>query len=395
MSHPNQPDEVELAQAYFYGLLQNPQTLPPPGLDPQMAKTVRWLVATEQRTIQTAQPSLSAAQQRVWQRIVAQSQPVSTPKRGSVSLDGSTKPQRTDYIAANYGPVKNLGQSLRTWGRWAVVASMTATVVLILAIIALIVFSTRLGENQAAVTQPAASQATTTSIPVTVINKAAAAGVHNYKIVLQARTVSPDPKQIKATLPILEQRVKTAGFKLISSTLQNNQQIVLEIAGVTAEKQLLQLLTATGRVEVIALNGAQVGMGDIVQTTYCTTGSLAQTKTALCQENGGGRVDAAGQPFQTIISNDAVDQAKINQSNPDEVNNFINMLGKIWGKYSTTNPNTGIAVVMDGQVKLTGIQINNLPGNSQSDKSDLNSLTALLKYGLLPQELEVVSSIQQ
>ncbi len=390
MSHPNQPDEVELAQTYFYGLLQNPQTQPPPGLDPQTAETVRWLVATEQGLSRAAQPQISAAQQRVWQHIAAQAQPAHTAKKVAATSNGRVKSKRLDYFDPN-NSLKTSGQSVRAWGRWAVVTSMTATVVLIIGIIALVMVSTRLGESHAAATQPPASQATP-SLASATVTKSVAAGPGNYKIVLQARAASPDLKQIKATLLILEQRVKTAGVKLISSTLQYNQQIVLEVGGVPDEKQFVQLLTATGRVEFIVLNNEQVAVGDTVQTTYCISGSLVQTKTALCQSNGSGRLNAAGQPFQTLISNESVDLTKVSQSNPDEVNNLINMLGKIWGKYSIANPNLGIAVVLDGQVKLNGVQINSLLSNSQQDKTDLVSLTTLLKYGILPQELEVVSS---
>src|SRR5437763_987594 len=82
MSQSNRPDEVELAQAYFYSLIRNPLAPPPPGLDLPTAGLIRQLVLAEQRATRAAQPQLEPAQQRVWKRLLDQSETKTALRNG-------------------------------------------------------------------------------------------------------------------------------------------------------------------------------------------------------------------------------------------------------------------------------------------------------------------------
>ena len=283
-----------------------------------------------------------------------------------------------------------------------------------------------------------------------------------YQILLQARG-DVDSDRMQAAQQIIEKRVNGLGTNEPSITLQGNNRISVELPGVTNEDQVKSAIGSTGRLEFIDAGTTQLQEGDVVQTTYCTTGSMYQTQAGLCGSdvtssipatktttpgtttpsneqigpNGTpsatvaatpgataaaganpaasttpttttatGKLNANNQPFQTVITGDQLDPAKIDvgfeQSGAEKVDFGVKGdAATIFGNFTSQNIGHIMAIVLDGKV-LSAPSINGAISNqgeitspnwaTAAGHTQVQDLVLNLKYGSLPVQLDVINS---
>ncbi|MDB5078925.1 MAG: secD [Chloroflexi bacterium] len=299
-----------------------------------------------------------------------------------------------------------------------------------------------------------------------------------YQILLQTRSTNVSPERLQAARQIIEKRVNGLGTNEPSITIQGNNRISVELPGITDEAAVRKAIGSTGRLEFIDAGTAQLNTGDVVQTTYCTTGSLFQKAANLCGPGvtsstvasgatatpgtpsneavgpGGtpgataapgattaaattapgtpgataaagaagtpgaspgvtttatpapGKLNAANQPFQTVITGDQLDPAKIDVGFAD-AGGYKVLFGvkgdatNTFGQFTSANLGKQMAIVLDGQVissaTIQGVissqgEITSPNWQTAAGRADAQNIVLQLKYGSLPVELDVQAS---
>ena len=300
-----------------------------------------------------------------------------------------------------------------------------------------------------------------------------------YQILLQARDNNVTADRLQAARQIIEKRVNGLGTNEPSITIQGNNRISVELPGVTDEDAVKKAIGSTGRLEFIQVGTATINVGDSVQTTYCTTGSLYQKAANLCGVGvtsstvassttsttpgtpaneavgpagtpgattpgttpgttaaaaagattaaaGGasttpgataaisatataapGKLNSSNQPFQTVITGDQLDPAKIDIGFADTGGGYKVLFGvkadatNIFSQFTGSNLGQQMAIVLDGQV-ISNATINGVISNqgeitspnwqTAAGKADAQGLVLQLKYGSLPVQLDVQAS---
>lgn len=304
-----------------------------------------------------------------------------------------------------------------------------------------------------------------------------------YQILLQARDSGVTADRLQAARQIIEKRVNGLGTNEPSITIQGTNRISVELPGVTDETTVKNAIGSTGRLEFIQVGTATINVGDTVQTTYCTTGSLYQKAANLCGPGvtssntstssvtpgaavteaigpagsttpgatvaagttpgatataattpgaattaaaGGaattpgaspavsttatpdpGKLNASNQPFQTVITGEQLDPAKIDVGVADTGGGYKVLFGvkadaaNIFGQFTGSNLGQQMAIVLDGKVisnaTIQGVisnqgEITSPNWQTIAGRADAQNLVLQLKYGSLPVQLEVIAS---
>jgi preprotein translocase subunit SecD len=269
-----------------------------------------------------------------------------------------------------------------------------------------------------------------------------------YQLLLQARNSNVNAEQMATARNIIERRVNGLGTNEPNITVQGNNRISVELPGVTDENQIRSAVGSTGRLEFIDAGNEQLNDGDLVQTTYCTTGSLfdprqnicgtqnvtATATTAAAQAQAAttpgaatatpaastgvtnsatatstqtvGRPSANGQPFQTVISGEQLDPAKIDIGVNDIGGSKV-LFGvkgeavNTFGTFTSQKIGQNMAIVLDGRIissaRINGPisnqgEITSDRWNTPQGKREVALIVQNLKYGSLPVDFEVLSS---
>ena len=294
-----------------------------------------------------------------------------------------------------------------------------------------------------------------------------------YQILLQTRSNNVTPERLKAARQIIEKRVNGLGTNEPSITIQGDNRISVELPGVTDEAAVRKAIGSTGRLEFIDAGTAQLNTGDVVQTTYCTTGSVFQKAANLCGPGvtsstvatstgtitpgtpsneaigpagtpgattatgattaagvttaaagvagtpgaspgvtttvppAPGKLNASNQPFQTVITGDQLDPAKIDVGFADVGGGYKVLFGvkgdatNTFSQFTSANLGKQMAIVLDGQVisaaTIQGVistqgEITSPNWQTAAGKADAQGIVLQLKYGSLPVELDVQAS---
>jgi preprotein translocase subunit SecD len=308
-----------------------------------------------------------------------------------------------------------------------------------------------------------------------------------YQILLQARDNNVTADRLQAARQIIEKRVNGLGTNEPSITIQGNNRISVELPGVTDEDAVKKAIGSTGRLEFIQVGSDTINVGDTVQTTYCTTGSLYQKAANLCgpgvtsstvatsttsttpgtpsneaigpagTQGAGtpgattaagttpgatataastpgattaagagaagtpgataaisatatpapGKLNASNQPFQTVITGDQLDPAKIDIGFADTGGGYKVLFGvkadatNTFSQFTSANLGQQMAIVLDGQVisnaTIQGVisnqgEITSPNWQTAAGKADAQGLVLQLKYGSLPVQLDVQAS---
>lgn len=269
-----------------------------------------------------------------------------------------------------------------------------------------------------------------------------------YQILLQARSANVSAEQMEGARRIIEKRVNGLGTNEPNITIQGNNRISVELPGVTNEADVRNAIGSTGRLEFIDAGTENLTDGDLVQTSYCTTGSMFDPRQNICNVSASstatatvttpaanlapagtpgattvsptvsasaattttqqtGRLSATGKPFQTVITGDQLDPSKIDVG-ATEVGTGAKVLFGIKGEatntFSTfTSQNLGknMAIVLDGRVissaAIRGVisnqgEISSDRWNTAAGRAEVQNIVLQLRYGSLPVELEVLQS---
>ncbi len=231
-----------------------------------------------------------------------------------------------------------------------------------------------------------------------------------YQILLQARAGNVGKDRLEAARQVIEKRVNGIGTNEPNITIQGDNRISVELPGVTDEQQVKNAIGSTGRLEFIDAGSEQLQEGQLVQTTFCSSGTLYQPKPGLCgtgvtsstTATGGltpgaavspsnqqigpngtpsttvgaaatpgatvaastapttttaptGKLSTTGKPYQTIISGDQLDPTKIDigfaQSGAEKVNFGVKGdAANTFGTFTSQNIGHIMAIVLDGKV---------------------------------------------
>ncbi len=286
-----------------------------------------------------------------------------------------------------------------------------------------------------------------------------------YQILLQARSQNVTKERMEVARNIIEKRVNGLGTNEPNITIQGDNRISVELPGVTDEDQVKKAIGSTGRLEFIDAGTESLNTDDLVQTTYCINGSLFDKKAGQCgagvtssaaassaatnpnaQANAAGtpgatatagsaatpaatpvagaattpgastvatdtvktgKLSSTGQPYQTVITGDQLDPAKIDVGFSDvggAQKVLFGVKSDAAGTFSTfTSSNLGkqMAIVLDGRV-ISAARINGVISNqgeissdrwgTPAGKAEVQSIVLQLKYGSLPVELNVINS---
>lgn len=118
-----------------------------------------------------------------------------------------------------------------------------------------------------------------------------------YQLLLEAKDPNPSPEQMEGARQVIENRVNGSGANEPQVSLQGNRRINVELPGVNDANTVKNLVGSTGRLEFIDAGTTSLQVGQAVNTTYCTTGSLYNPKPNLC--GGQGSQTAATTPGAT------------------------------------------------------------------------------------------------
>lgn len=308
-----------------------------------------------------------------------------------------------------------------------------------------------------------------------------------YQILLQARDNNVTADRLQAARQIIEKRVNGLGTNEPSITIQGNNRISVELPGVTDEDAVKKAIGSTGRLEFIQVGSSTINVGDTVQTTYCTTGSLYQKAANLCGPGvtsstvatgttsttpgtpsneaigpagtpgattpgattaagttpgatataattpgatttagagaagtpgataaisatataAPGKLNSSNQPFQTVITGDQLDPAKIDIGFADTGGGYKVLFGvkadatNTFSQFTSSNLGQQMAIVLDGNVisnaTIQGVisnqgEITSPNWQTAAGKADAQGLVLQLKYGSLPVQLDVQAS---
>ncbi len=103
-----------------------------------------------------------------------------------------------------------------------------------------------------------------------------------YQLLLQARQSGVSKERLNVARNIIEKRVNSLGTNEPSITIQGDNRISVELPGVSDDEQVRKAIGSTGRLEFIDAGDTALNTDEVVQTTYCTTGSLVEKKPGLC-----------------------------------------------------------------------------------------------------------------
>ena len=250
-----------------------------------------------------------------------------------------------------------------------------------------------------------------------------------YQILLQSRDKNVSKDRMQAAKDVITKRVAGAGTNepVISLQGDDNRRISVELPGVTDEQKIRGLIGSTGRLEFIDAGQGGLTEGQVVLTSYCTTGSLYQPKPGLCGNTPTSATPAAtgaavtpgaatanptpapgGKVYQTIISGGDLDSTKVNQDldqNTGAAKVLFGVKGEVaptFQSFTGSHVGQAMAIVLDGKV-ISSATINQAIGavgeitNSRDwatakGKQEVANLVLQLKYGALPVELDVLSS---
>ncbi len=265
-----------------------------------------------------------------------------------------------------------------------------------------------------------------------------------YQILLQARDTGVSKERMEVARNIIEKRVNGLGTNEPTVTIQGDNRISVELPGVTDEEQVKKAIGSTGRLEFIEAGTQSLNDGDTVQTTYCTTGSLFDKRSGLCGVNAGtsqssaaaaatpavaattaaaaapgatpaasptvtntGKLNASGQPYQTVITGEQLDSSKISVGFSDVGGAQKVLFGvkseaaPLFGQFTGANIGKQMAIVLDGRV-ISAANINGVISNqgeisssrwsTPAGKAEVQGIVLQLKYGSLPVEMDVQSS---
>jgi preprotein translocase subunit SecD len=276
-----------------------------------------------------------------------------------------------------------------------------------------------------------------------------------YEITLQARQANVSKDQMNGARGIIEKRVSGLGTNEPVVRLVGDNRIGVELPGVTDEDQVKSVIGSTGRLEFIDAGSDDLQTGQLVKTTYCTTGSLYSSVPGTCGNvkpqivpnfiptittpatttaaaTTAAATNAAGTPvpttsasttptpsatetpdptakvYQTIITGNELDPAKIDKGfnstsgaaqvnfgiRADAANTFYNFTSAGIGK--------NMAIVLDGRVLSSAViraairdsgQItNDTQWGTTQGKLEVDGIVLNLKYGALPVELDILQS---
>lgn len=260
-----------------------------------------------------------------------------------------------------------------------------------------------------------------------------------YQILLQARNAGVNKERLEAARQIIEKRVNGLGTNEPTITIQGDNRISVELPGVTDEDQVRKAIGSTGRLEFIDAGDEQLVVGNLVQTTYCKTGSLfspavnqcgvapttvatttatptasttlsptiAGATTTPTSTTPTGKLNAAGTPFQTVITGDQLDPAKIDVGFADVGGSRKVLFGvkgdavNTFSQFTSSKLGKQMAIVLDGRVissaTIQGVisnqgEITSGTWNTPAGAREVQNIVLQLKYGSLPVELDVLSS---
>jgi hypothetical protein len=298
------------------------------------------------------------------------------------------------------------------WQKIIVTGMSLVTLGFILAVIILIILNLNTNSSIPGNAQPGSNQTALTETAKTV-------SVTEPLLVLQPAFPKATPDQLEAARQILQQRATSLGLGQVEVKVDNNK-LILEIPAKEDKTALankfaaqLKIIISTGRIEFIDSSNIKLAVNDLVQTSYCITGTITTPKPGLCgislqktDTNQSGILNNNGQPFQTLFTNDQLDPTKVEQlKNPDGSSDF--RLGlkttalDTLKKYLTNQATGQLAVTLDRRVItvlpakdfLSSQAQFSIKGENLMD-SKLPAETVLpiiIKFGPLPFDLEVIS----
>lgn len=286
-----------------------------------------------------------------------------------------------------------------SWPR-LVLAGMSATVLLVVLVLGIYIVTNPqegspypLGSGTAQVSTAKTLVPTIKPLPFT-------------KVTLTIKGAGFDNSQIEATRQVLVSRVQTLGVTLVNSGVTNNQ-ITLELRDIKDQDLIKKVLSSTGRVEFVDAGSEFLQDGTLVETTYCSGGTLLNPQAGQCdntsqQSTPGSTTPAVtegGKPFQTIITGEDLDQSSISVKPTSNQYDALNFKIKTDGaavmkNFTTLNSGHQMAVVQDNRVifcaAIRGI-IADAGEITTASKLDFNTVATVLKSGPLPLSVMIAS----
>ncbi|MEI6044426.1 MAG: protein translocase subunit SecD [Chloroflexota bacterium] len=271
-----------------------------------------------------------------------------------------------------------------------------------------------------------------------------------YQILLQARDKNVSKDRMQAALDVISKRVGGLGTNEPLITLQgeDSRRISVELPGVTDEQKVRSLIGSTGRLEFIDAGSANLTDSQVVQTSYCTTGSLYQPRPNLCGNTAtptpgagtpgatgtaGAAIGPVGTPdpnatpgatvtpdatattpatdnkvYQTIITGAELDSSKVDVGFDQNTGAAKVLFGtkaaaaSIFQNFTSSHLGQSMAIVLDGKI-ISSATIQGAIGtqgeitnpsawSTAAGKAEVANIVLQLKYGALPVELDVISS---
>jgi hypothetical protein len=413
-----------LTGEYFFRLVQNPRAAPPAELDPTTAALIRQLVDTER-----IKPALMKLPD--FDYILATAYPAEQELKLKEDENGKELP-----IMYPQEPRRPDGKRPRPFWAGVLVGGLVVVTAAIAWFITVQVFaplpSPSVGSAPVIVhsvmptptpvlfapTVPPMppSVGGPISVPPTVpplsgipnIN-APAGSQGGYEVVLAPKNRTKDVQQLTDLNKVLMTRLSELRAASFGSAIPepNTNTIGFWLAGNInwTPDEIGKLLAATGRVELIDTGTEVLTEGEIVQTTYCISGSLYRKQAGTCSPlttPNSPRVNISGQPFQTIIIGEDFDISKVSAGKDKNSGEAKFSFGvkpapaKILGEFTRQNIGKNMAVLVDNQV-ISSARINGplsdageITGSNWPPKT-AESLVIWLKSGALPLEMELVS----
>lgn len=231
------------------------------------------------------------------------------------------------------------------------------------------------------------------------------------QVVLQAEPVAGqtlDSQTLEGTRQTIERRVNGLGVSEPLIQTRGNDQIIVELPGVSDPQEAVNILQKTALLEIIDPQGMDLPPGTIVNTTLGPaetnqpgqSGPGAATPVATPEATPvAGAITPEGPVYQTIISGADLEDAFVSRGKTgvDQVVAFRlrDEAGGRFFEYTSTHLGQPMAIVLDkqvissptirGAIRNEGV-IENIP------PTEVNDLVIQLKAGSLAVPLEVVQS---
>ena len=283
-------------------------------------------------------------------------------------------------------------------GQWVLSGLVGVTVVLV-GLVVWAVFSTA-----ASTLPPTNTAGVAVSVPTATPSKAASPSsvtvTHTVLVLKTPANLTPD--ELATTKKVLEDRLTALGATHPKADLSTPGLVKVETDGIKNQSGLVATLTAPGRVEFVDAGTAVLNPGDVLQTSYCTIGSLYARKPDLCGKTAPAPASTGSKTYQTVITGQELDPAGLELLTDASGAVRLGFVVKkpvvpLLQAFTLSNIQHTLAITLDGKVISAPViqgqisdkgEITSATWATPQGRAEATDLLAILKSEVLPVTLQ-------